>query len=123
LVVESVRQLNVPFAVVANRVGERNNLLRAFCQQQGIDLLSEIPESEELARSYARGRIAAEAIPDLRLTFDELWSAILNKVTNQDRQPGIKSTRAATPAGNQQVTAEASLTLRPWLALKGITQA
>ena len=88
LVVESVRQLKVPFGVVINRVSGRNDLLHAFCRQQNIAVLLEIPESEQVAKSYARGRIAAEVLPELRRSFENLWSTILAAATDKRNEAG-----------------------------------
>lgn len=80
LVLESVRQLGIPAGVVINRAGERSDLARVFCREKGVRVLAEIPESEQVARECARGRIAAQTMPEIRRSFDELWAAVLAAV-------------------------------------------
>lgn len=76
LVVEAVRQLQVPLGVVINRSNGQSGMLREYCREQGIAVLMEIPHSQQVAQSYARGRLALEAVPELKRSFQELWSTL-----------------------------------------------
>ncbi len=77
LVVDSVRELGIPFGVVINKARGTSDPARDYCERQGFSILGEIPESRQLARSYARGSIAARSLPETRPIFQELWATIL----------------------------------------------
>jgi len=76
LLVDSVRELKIPCGVLINRSRGRDDPVRAYCREQGIPVLGEIPEREELARAYARGRLAIQVLPELAGTLRDLWSQI-----------------------------------------------
>lgn len=96
LAVKAVQQLGIPFGVVINRGGQRSELVRAFCRDQAIRVLLEIPESNDIARACARGQIAARVLPEVRSSFEGLWRSLLAAVPKQAgswrerRAPGNK---------------------------------
>lgn len=55
LAVETMRELNKPFAVVVNRMHIDQWLIHAYCEKENIELIAEIPDQENIAVSYSKG--------------------------------------------------------------------
>lgn len=64
LAVDMVRELKLPFGVVVNRMGAGDDRVQAFCQEQGIEILLEIPDDRRIAEAYARGELMADVLPE-----------------------------------------------------------
>lgn len=60
MVVEMLRELNIPFGVVVNKAGLGDNEIYIYCEQEKIEILEEIPFDIELSKNYAHGRIFTE---------------------------------------------------------------
>lgn len=83
LALDAVQRLGVRCAVVVNRAGRGRVDLCAECARRGVEVLAEIPESDDLARAVARGRIAIEAVPWLGPIFAGIWSDVLSRVREE----------------------------------------
>ncbi len=69
LAVEMVRDIGKPFAVAINRAGAGDRRVLEYCAAEQIPVLLELPQDREIARAYARGRLAIDVIPALQPTF------------------------------------------------------
>ncbi len=69
LAVETVRELGIPFGVVINRVGVGDDRVHAYCREEGIPILLEIPDDRRIAEAYSRGELIVEALPEYRDLF------------------------------------------------------
>jgi MinD superfamily P-loop ATPase len=76
LAVEMVRELGLPFGVVVNRVGVGDDRVHAYCAEQGISVLAEIPDDRRIAEAYSRGRLIVDALPEYRPVFEALIQKI-----------------------------------------------
>jgi MinD superfamily P-loop ATPase len=76
LAVDMVRELRIPFGVVVNRVGVGDERVHAFCREQDIPVLLEIPDDRRIAEAYSRGEIVVDALPEYRGHFTRLWESI-----------------------------------------------
>ncbi len=76
LAVDMVRELRIPFGVVVNRVGVGDERVHAFCREQSIPILLEIPDDRRIAEAYSRGELVVEALPEYRSQFMQLWKSI-----------------------------------------------
>jgi len=76
LAVAVVRELQRPFGVVVNRAGSGDERVQAYCREEAISLLAEIPHDRRIAEAYSRGALAVEALPEYESLFQQLWSAI-----------------------------------------------
>ncbi|HSQ41931.1 MAG TPA: ATP-binding protein [Fibrobacteraceae bacterium] len=72
LAMETSKKLDVPCAVVVNRMRPGRTLIQDFCKVQGVPILIEIPEKREIAESIAAGGSLLDAEPDLRNDFRNL---------------------------------------------------
>ena len=80
LVVQALQELGKAFGVVANKVIEEPDLLSAYCEQNGIEVIGRIPLNPQIARAYAQGKLVSEAVEGTEELFNEILQAILSKV-------------------------------------------
>lgn len=76
LAVEAVRTLGIPHGLVINRADLGDNRVRDYAEREGIPVLMEIPFSREIAAAYSTGEILAEASPEWRQRFTQLYEKI-----------------------------------------------
>ncbi|MFA8344312.1 MAG: P-loop NTPase [Rhodothermaceae bacterium] len=72
LAVETVRDLQKPFAVVINKYGIGDEKIEKYCRNESIDIISRIPHSINIAKKYSRG----ELIYDLPEVNSELHKIV-----------------------------------------------
>jgi len=68
--------LGKPMAAVINRAGLGDRSVQDFCRSRQLPILAEIPFDRSLAEAYSKGRVVAEALPNLRKVFVELMTAL-----------------------------------------------
>jgi len=76
LAVETVRELNIPLAVVLNRAGGEYHKVEDYCHKENIPILLTIPLDTGIARLYSRGVTLAEGMPETQEMFILLWDGI-----------------------------------------------
>lgn len=81
LAVEMVRAMKVRFAVVINRADAGDDRVRAYCEQNRIPVLAEIPDDRAVAAAYSRGHIICQAVPAMRSCI----AALLDRITREGR--------------------------------------
>jgi MinD superfamily P-loop ATPase len=76
LAVEMARAMKLPFGVAINRadIGDRQTHL--YCSDNGIEILSEIPDDRSIAEAYSRGELASAVSQDYKRTFETLLGKI-----------------------------------------------
>jgi len=57
LAVDSLRHISKPFDVVVNRNVEGVDIVENYCQSQGIEILTRIPDDLEVAKLYSDGTV------------------------------------------------------------------
>jgi MinD superfamily P-loop ATPase len=72
LAVATVRQLNLPCAIVVNRAGEDQVGLYHYCRTEKIPVLLSLPDDRQIAEVTSRGDLIARALPEYGLMFIEL---------------------------------------------------
>lgn len=55
IAVELLRYLQIPFGVIINKWGEGDRMIEDVCEKEGIPIISKVPFSREIARSYSKG--------------------------------------------------------------------
>jgi MinD superfamily P-loop ATPase len=80
LAVEVVRMLKLPFGVIVNRMGSGDGRVQKYCAEQGIRLLMEIPQSQEIAELYSRGVPFVTEMPVWKERFVNLFNDIVKEV-------------------------------------------
>jgi len=82
LAVQTMRALDLPFAVVVNRNGIGDNRVDAYCARQGIDVLARIDDDRRVAEACSRGELAVEALPALRGVFEDILDGALARTAS-----------------------------------------
>ena len=72
LAAEMVRDLEMSFGVVVNRVGIGDRRVHAFCAERDIPILLEIPDDRRVAEAYSRGDLLVDALPEYWPLFEGL---------------------------------------------------
>ena len=72
LAVATVRQLNLPCAVIVNRAGEDLVGLYHYCRTEKLPVLLSLPDDRQIAEVTSRGDLVAHALPEYGLMFTEL---------------------------------------------------
>ena len=79
LAVEIIRELQLPFCVIVNRMGSGDERVQAYCRRESIPILLEIPDDRRIAWHYSRGVLMVDALPEYR----ELFKTLLQKIWYQ----------------------------------------
>jgi MinD superfamily P-loop ATPase len=66
LMVSLLNEIEKPFGVIINKAGSGDHQLNNFLDEQGIELLGEIPFSRKIAESYAGGQLLTKTDSALR---------------------------------------------------------
>jgi len=66
---EAFRPRQKPMAAIINRAGVGERSIYDYCRSANIPILAEIPFDRRIAEAYSRGRIVAEALPEMTSVF------------------------------------------------------
>ncbi len=70
--IEMIRELNIPHGVVINRSDIGDDRVVEYCNNEGIEILAEIPNSIELAKQYAIGELTDLLVEHFKDEFDDI---------------------------------------------------
>lgn len=76
LAVETIRELNLPFAVAINRSTIGNNKVQDYCNEEKIPIILEIPEDRKIAQAYSQGNIFLDHLPH----YEELFAKLIQSM-------------------------------------------
>lgn len=76
LVVKLLRDLKIPFGIVINKADSKENLVENYCQEEGIEILENIPFDREIAKNYSEGNIIADVLPEYRKSFEKILKRV-----------------------------------------------
>lgn len=80
LMVELVRELQKPFAVIVNKAGMGNNDIYDYLHKEQIELLGEIPFSRDYAAKYAGGELLTNVPTEIAHVFQEIVSSLKKRI-------------------------------------------
>jgi MinD superfamily P-loop ATPase len=66
------RALGLPCGVVVNRVGIGDGRVQAFCRENAVPVLAEVPDDRRIAEAGSRGEPLLDALPEYRGLFQSL---------------------------------------------------
>ncbi len=72
LAVDTLRQLEKPFAVIINRADAGDDGVETFCKEEGIRVLLRIPMSRRIAEIYSSGGTLFDAMPEYKRPLREM---------------------------------------------------
>ncbi|WP_331774521.1 ATP-binding protein [Sulfurospirillum sp. 1612] len=76
LAVETMRVLKQNFGVIINRYGIGNNDVEAYCQQEGIPIITKIKNDKALATLYSKGALIYPKIEHFKNSLDDIATFI-----------------------------------------------
>ena len=76
IAVQLVRKMGLPFGVVLNKASDSSRLIHEFCESEEIELLMEIPFSQDIAKGYSRGILPVQINDLWKEKFEELYKKI-----------------------------------------------
>lgn len=85
LAVDMVRELQIPFGIVINRMGIGDDRVHRYCAGENITILLEIPDDRRIAEAYSKGMLIVDALPEYR----GLFLGLIGKMTNQNNPEGF----------------------------------
>ena len=78
-----MRELAIPFGVVINRADVGDDRVVRYCEEEGIQILAEIPDDRRVAEEYSRGRLIVDALPDYVARFLAMFGRIEDQVRRE----------------------------------------
>jgi len=87
LAVETVRELNIPFGVVLNRVGSGYKDVEKYCLEENIPIMLTIPLDTEIARLYSKGIALVEGMPQWKSSFIKVLDGIRGILDERNCSP------------------------------------
>jgi MinD superfamily P-loop ATPase len=76
LVVQLLKDMKIPFGVVINKFDEDENIVKKYCDDEGIEIIGTIPFDRKIAEAYSKGEIIAEALPGYRDNFETILKRV-----------------------------------------------
>ncbi|MBA1336961.1 MAG: MinD superfamily P-loop ATPase containing an inserted ferredoxin domain [Firmicutes bacterium] len=71
-----VKKMGLPFGVVLNKASDSSRLIHEFCENEGIELLMEIPFSQDIAEGYSKGILPVQNNGLWKEKFEKLYEKI-----------------------------------------------
>lgn len=76
IAVQLVRKMKIPFGIVLNKASDSSKLIHDFCEDEGIDILMEIPFSKQIAEGYSKGVLPVQNDDLWKEKFEKLYEKI-----------------------------------------------
>lgn len=76
LAVDVIKEINIPFGIVINKSNENDILIESWAKDEGIKIITKIPEDIKIAQAYSKGDILLEKMPELEKYFLPFWDLI-----------------------------------------------
>jgi MinD superfamily P-loop ATPase len=86
--VESLRNLGIPFGVVLNFSGTGDHEIAEYCEIQEIPILLTIPRDIRIAKNYAKGMTLSAGLPEWQDRFGGLFQKIRELVSERNCRTG-----------------------------------
>ncbi|WP_319371640.1 ATP-binding protein [uncultured Ilyobacter sp.] len=83
MVVEMLREMKIPFGVVVNKSGIGDNEIYEYCNSESLEILLEIPYSEDVARLYASGTTFSIKFPKYEKIFYNLFQKVKSEIIKE----------------------------------------
>lgn len=80
LMVELVKELHKPFSVIINKVGLGNQAIYDYLQLEQIDILGEIPFTQNFASQYAKGELLNIIPTAISNEFEKITEQLKKKI-------------------------------------------
>lgn len=72
IAVQLIRKMGIPYGVVVNKASADNMSIQEYCDENHIEVLMEIPYSQEIAQAYSNGILPVQDNSQWKQKFSEL---------------------------------------------------
>jgi MinD superfamily P-loop ATPase len=79
--VDTARKLRLPFGVVINRARLRYDAVYAYCEDEDIEIMAQLPDDRRVAEAYSRGELAAHVLPE----YANRFAVLVDRLDEQTR--------------------------------------
>lgn len=76
IAVQVVKKMGIPFGIVINKAANENTSVQDFCRDNHIEVLMEIPFSQEIAEGYSKGLLPVQNSREWKDRFLELYKKV-----------------------------------------------
>jgi MinD superfamily P-loop ATPase len=76
LTMETIKELQIPLAVIVNRSDGEDGPIREYCQKQNIPILMTIPLDRKIAEAYSEGKTIVETQTSYKDKFLQLFTQV-----------------------------------------------
>ena len=76
IAVQLVKKMGIPFGVVVNKASEDDKSIQKYCTENRIEVLMEIPYSQEIAQAYSNGILLVRDNSEWKEKFIELFKKV-----------------------------------------------
>ncbi|MEE4198499.1 MAG: ATP-binding protein [Bacteroidales bacterium] len=80
LAVETVQELEKPFAVVVNRYGLGDDQVLGYCRENDIQVIAKIPNQRAIAERYSRGELIYPFVPEFKEELLKIRDYLKNEI-------------------------------------------
>jgi len=80
LAVEMIQQLKLPFSIVINRSDIGDDRVHRYCQNEGINIMMELPDDRRIAEAYSVGKMIVDVLPDYKKDFAGLYEGVSKRL-------------------------------------------
>ncbi len=81
LAVDMVKALELPHGIIVNRAGVGDRKVYDYCEQEGIEIVAEIPDDRRIAEEYSKGNLFPRSLPE----YQEIFDRILNRLSELNK--------------------------------------
>lgn len=74
---DTLDSMDKPYRVVINRSDLGDDAMENYLKKRGVEVISRIPFSKEIASCYASGRLVVDELPAFKVYFEQLLEKIL----------------------------------------------
>ncbi|MDY0094709.1 MAG: ATP-binding protein [Candidatus Vecturithrix sp.] len=89
LAVGVARKLHIPHGVVINRADMSDQHVEAYCHEEQIPILMQIPTDLRIAQAYSRGQMLVDILPE----YQEMFQNLLTRCLAEGKRHGYERTR------------------------------
>lgn len=76
IAVQLIKKMGIPFGVVVNKASSDNTSIQEYCAENHIEVLMEIPYSQEIAQAYSNGMLPVQSNSQWKQKFSELYQKL-----------------------------------------------
>ncbi len=79
LIVSLIKDMNIPFFIVVNKMEKGNSIIHDFCKAENIKIIMELEENQEISKIYSNGKILVNENQKYKNLFKNLLDELVKK--------------------------------------------